>query len=261
MIVLCTVQLKEKLQHIEQEAAGIKVASQGAMMEFIKLRKVRSSDQAGPLPKCKACMLRQICVELRASCPTHLMLRSHASTRCQHLQRPFAYRDGRHERSPVPARDHLILGGVQEIRDQERTVLAELLRPERCLQFLRPGRLLRIRDGQADWGWGVLVRARRNVLSAALGTAPPPRSAVLPAKEDPDAATDHYVLDVLLACAPSSADSELLHILQRESTQRHSVVSVQLPRVGLSLRHQLCLDMCGCGSQLCSLAMPVSHLP
>ena len=138
-------------------------------------------------------------------------------------------------------------------------MLAELLRPERCLQFLRPGRLLGIRDGQVDWGWGVLVRARRHVLSSALGTPPPPRNAVLPAKEDPDAATEHYVLDVLLACAPSSAESELLHVLPRESTPRHIVTSAE-PCAGLSLRHQLCLDMCGFGSQLCSLAMSGSGL-
>ena len=39
----------------------------------------------------------------------------------------------------------------------ERSVQAEVLRPANCLEFLCPGRLVRVRDGSTDWGWAVVV--------------------------------------------------------------------------------------------------------
>lgn len=34
-------------------------------------------------------------------------------------------------------------------------VQAETMRPDRCLDLLRPGRLVRVRQEGLDWGWGV----------------------------------------------------------------------------------------------------------
>ena len=44
-----------------------------------------------------------------------------------------------------------------EIRRGKGEVQAIVLRPESSLHFLRPGRLILIRDGDVEWGWGVAV--------------------------------------------------------------------------------------------------------
>ena len=114
---------------------------------------------------------------------------------------------------------------MQEIAEKEAIILAEMLRPERCLQFLRPGRLIRVRDGQVDWGWGVLVSVVRATPKAALGVLPPPRDAALPAKEDPDAHAEAYVLDTLLICAKGSGQGEG-HLLGIDSSAFYSRCSL-----------------------------------
>lgn len=76
---------------------------------------------------------------------------------------------------------------------------------------MRPGRLVRVRDGAVDWGWGVLVNYRRTLTAPAMGAHTSQNASagvLLPAKDDADATTEHYVLDCLLACDPSSAESE-----------------------------------------------------
>ena len=40
-------------------------------------------------------------------------------------------------------------------------LLPALLRPDRCLHFLRPGRLVAIREGPLDWGWGIVLAVHR----------------------------------------------------------------------------------------------------
>jgi hypothetical protein len=37
------------------------------------------------------------------------------------------------------------------------TVHATMIRPEVCRPFLAPGRLVRVREGSTDWGWGVVL--------------------------------------------------------------------------------------------------------
>ena len=82
---------------------------------------------------------------------------------------------------------------TQDIQDKEKLVLREVLRPEACMQFMRPGRLLHVRDGPVDWAWGVLVRPRRE------------------AREDQSLRTGvenvTYVMDVLLICSLKSSES------------------------------------------------------
>jgi hypothetical protein len=50
----------------------------------------------------------------------------------------------------------LVIGG-QDIEEMERILAPALLRPERCMHFLRPGRLVHVREGPFDWGWGIVV--------------------------------------------------------------------------------------------------------
>ena len=45
----------------------------------------------------------------------------------------------------------------QELSAAEAVVQAAMQRPDRCIHLLRPGRLVRVRAGTVDWGWGVVV--------------------------------------------------------------------------------------------------------
>lgn len=51
-------------------------------------------------------------------------------------------------------------------------MLAATQRPDRCIHLLRPGRLVRVRAGASDWGWGVVVSVLHTP-PRADGTAPP----------------------------------------------------------------------------------------
>ncbi|PWZ55344.1 DExH-box ATP-dependent RNA helicase DExH10 [Zea mays] len=44
-----------------------------------------------------------------------------------------------------------------DISELEKKIIYEMMRPERTLLYLVPGRLVRVRDGSTDWGWGVLA--------------------------------------------------------------------------------------------------------
>ena len=57
------------------------------------------------------------------------------------------------------------------------------------LPFLQPGRLVRVRDGDADFGWGTIINVQRrggngNAMPQSRNRASPPQ----------------YVVDVLIAC-------------------------------------------------------------
>ncbi|KAG0627922.1 hypothetical protein M758_2G238400 [Ceratodon purpureus] len=78
-----------------------------------------------------------------------------------------------------------------KVAQLEKQMMAEVLRPERVLLFLKPGRLVKIRDGGDEWGWGVVV----NVVKKATpnsGTASPAVAS---------APASSYIVDVLLYCA------------------------------------------------------------
>ncbi|KAL6773736.1 hypothetical protein ACKKBG_A22275 [Auxenochlorella protothecoides x Auxenochlorella symbiontica] len=70
------------------------------------------------------------------------------------------------------------------LAELESTLAAEVRKPERCLHYLRPGRLVRVVQEGVDWGWGVVVSAMREE----RGNAPP-------------AAAPAYHMDTLLCCA------------------------------------------------------------
>lgn len=76
-------------------------------------------------------------------------------------------------------------------------MLAAIQQPQTCLHFLRPGRLVRIREGPIDWGWGIVVSVMRKTV------------AVNAAAQTEDAGpASAYVLDLLLSCDAASIKGE-----------------------------------------------------
>ncbi|GLT69777.1 hypothetical protein SLA2020_419030 [Shorea laevis] len=51
-----------------------------------------------------------------------------------------------------------------DIAQLEKKMMAEITRPEWVLYHLRPGRLVKIREGGTDWGWGVVVNVMKKTL-------------------------------------------------------------------------------------------------
>ena len=49
---------------------------------------------------------------------------------------------------------------LQDISEQQRILLPYMIRPDRALHLLRPGRLVRVREGPNDWGWGIVLAVR-----------------------------------------------------------------------------------------------------
>ena len=81
----------------------------------------------------------------------------------------------------------------RDIAEAGAEMMAEVLRPERSLRFLRSGRLVRVRVAGADYGWGVVCAVTRKLPPAATAAGPP------------GDATSHYVVDTLLRVLPPLA--------------------------------------------------------
>ena len=45
----------------------------------------------------------------------------------------------------------------RDYRDAEKSVLRTMLEPSNCLRFFTSGRLIRVRDGDTNWGWLSLI--------------------------------------------------------------------------------------------------------
>uniref|UniRef100_A0A803LZ11 RNA helicase n=1 Tax=Chenopodium quinoa TaxID=63459 RepID=A0A803LZ11_CHEQI len=73
----------------------------------------------------------------------------------------------------------------------ETKMISEITRPERILYYLVPGRLVRIREGVTDWGWGVVVNVVKKP-PAAVGTVP---------------RGGGYIVDTLLHCSPGTSEN------------------------------------------------------
>ncbi|KAK1392047.1 DExH-box ATP-dependent RNA helicase DExH10 [Heracleum sosnowskyi] len=84
-----------------------------------------------------------------------------------------------------------------EIGQLEKKMMAEITRPERVLYYLLPGRLVKVREGGTDWGWGVVVNVVKNP-SAASGTLPPALSSSRGCS---------YIVDTLLHCSLGSNEN------------------------------------------------------
>ncbi|KAK7251471.1 hypothetical protein RIF29_34702 [Crotalaria pallida] len=97
-----------------------------------------------------------------------------------------------------------------ELAQFEKKMMEEIIRPERILMFLVPGRLIRIREGGTDWGWGVVVNV---VMKPSSGG---------------------HIVDTLLHCSPisneNSARSKPCPPRPGEKGEMH-VVPVQLPLI------------------------------
>ncbi|EEF31007.1 helicase, putative [Ricinus communis] len=79
-----------------------------------------------------------------------------------------------------------------EMAQLEKKMMAEITRPERILYYLCTGRLIRVREGGTDWGWGVVVNVVKKP-AAGLGTLP--------------SRGGGYIVDTLLHCSPASSES------------------------------------------------------
>ncbi|KAF6167318.1 hypothetical protein GIB67_043179 [Kingdonia uniflora] len=86
---------------------------------------------------------------------------------------------------------------ILDIAQLEKKMMSEIIRPERVLYFLLPGRLVKVRDGGTDWGWGVVVNVVKKS-PAALGNLPLALSAQRGSA---------YIVDTLLHCSPGSSEN------------------------------------------------------
>ncbi|XP_059634511.1 DExH-box ATP-dependent RNA helicase DExH10 [Cornus florida] len=84
-----------------------------------------------------------------------------------------------------------------DIVQLEKKMMAEMTRPERVLYFLLPGRLVKVREGGTDWGWGVVVNVVKKP-PAALGSLPPALSS---------SRGSSYIVDTLLHCSLGSSEN------------------------------------------------------
>ncbi|KAL6985027.1 Helix-loop-helix protein 2 [Sarracenia purpurea var. burkii] len=84
-----------------------------------------------------------------------------------------------------------------DIAQLEKKMMAEITRPERVLYFLLPGRLVKVREGGTDWGWGVVVNVVRKPPTA-LGSLPPALSS---------SRGISYIVDTLLHCSLGSSEN------------------------------------------------------
>ncbi|KAD6794873.1 hypothetical protein E3N88_05769 [Mikania micrantha] len=106
-----------------------------------------------------------------------------------------------------------------EISELEKKIMTEITKPERALYFLLPGRLVKVKEGGTDWGWGVVV----NVVKK-----PAPPIGSLPSRGS------SYIVDTLLHCSISSNESgsrpKPCPPRSGEKGEMH-VVPVQLPLI------------------------------
>ncbi|KAF2296910.1 hypothetical protein GH714_012174 [Hevea brasiliensis] len=79
-----------------------------------------------------------------------------------------------------------------EMAQLEKKMMAEITRPERVLYYLCTGRLIKVREGGTDWGWGVVVNVVKKPATG-LGTLPSRGAG--------------YIVDTLLHCSPGSSES------------------------------------------------------
>eukprot|EP00930_Biecheleria_cincta_P028758 TRINITY_DN20049_c0_g1_i1.p1 TRINITY_DN20049_c0_g1~~TRINITY_DN20049_c0_g1_i1.p1 ORF type:complete len:1065 (+),score=272.73 TRINITY_DN20049_c0_g1_i1:63-3257(+) len=90
--------------------------------------------------------------------------------------------------------DYYYISKELEKRSEERRQI--VIRPENIAPFLNPGRLVYMKDGETDWGWGILVAASRKKL---VDTAEVLES------EEPEL---QWVLDVFLPCEPGTFEKQ-----------------------------------------------------
>ncbi|MQL74862.1 hypothetical protein Taro_007241, partial [Colocasia esculenta] len=84
-----------------------------------------------------------------------------------------------------------------DLAELEKKIMSEIARPERALLYLCTGRLVKVRDGAVDWGWGVVI----NVVKK-----PPPPLGTLPSALAASRSSS-YIVDTLLHCSPGLSEN------------------------------------------------------
>ncbi|KAJ4709181.1 DExH-box ATP-dependent RNA helicase [Melia azedarach] len=106
-----------------------------------------------------------------------------------------------------------------EVAQLEKKLMSEITRPERVLYYLGSGRLIKVREGGTDWGWGIVVNVVKKP-SAGAGTLPSRGAG--------------YIVDTLLHCSPGSSENgsrpKPCQPRPGEKGEMH-VVPVQLPLI------------------------------
>lgn len=101
---------------------------------------------------------------------------------------------------------------LQDIARYETVMLSAIQQPAACLHFLRPGRLVRIREGSLDWGWGIVVSVMRKAVAVNAGV-----------QADDLGPPSAYILDVLLSCDAASVKGAAPSPLHHDQ-QWHNVI-------------------------------------
>ena len=133
----------------------------------------------------------------------------------QHTERVPAWRreleEKRRERKALVCATSAAEGDFARLRSEVRALqdaaLGEILKPHRCLPLLKPGRVIRVREGAVDWGYGVVVATSR--LSSDGADSPPIES-------DPPEA---FIVDTVLHFAPgATADGGVVRPAARDAS-------------------------------------------
>ncbi|GFP79414.1 superkiller viralicidic activity 2-like 2 [Phtheirospermum japonicum] len=84
-----------------------------------------------------------------------------------------------------------------EMAQLEKKMMTEITQPERVLSFLLPGRLVKVREGGTDWGWGVVINVVKKT---------PAASSSMPAALA-SSRSNSYIVDTLLHCSLGSSEN------------------------------------------------------
>lgn len=105
--------------------------------------------------------------------------------------------------------------------DLELQMRSVIMQPHHCLQFLKPGRIVSIKDGKVDWGYAVVVNAMRNPGGGLQGK--------------PEAPFASYICDCLLACDSASVSSGSPRPASRDKNGGYIAAEMLIVPVGLRL--------------------------
>ncbi|KAH6779236.1 RNA helicase [Perilla frutescens var. hirtella] len=111
-----------------------------------------------------------------------------------------------------------------ELAQLEKKMMAAITQPERVLSFLLPGRLVKVREGGTDWGWGVVV----NVVKKPQAVSSSMPAALASSRGN------SYIVDTLLHCSLGTSEngSQPKPCPPRPGEQGEMhVVPVQLPLI------------------------------
>lgn len=81
----------------------------------------------------------------------------------------------------------------EQLQKLKRVFTDTMNQPIYCLPFLQPGRLVRVTEGKNEWGWGVVVNFQKKAGHDDRGMG----------------SGGHYIVDVLLKCAPADTNQKL----------------------------------------------------